>query len=50
MKRILNISQFQEWILLWLKSVFNKDKLSRMSTICVKVERQKSPFDHLQRK
>lgn len=49
MKEFLNIAQLQESVLAALKSIFNMDKRS-MSTICIKVEKQKSPFEHFQRK
>lgn len=48
MKEFLNIAQLQNSILTALKSIFNMDTQA-MSVVRIKVEKQKSPFDHLQK-
>tara|TARA_B100000809_G_scaffold266776_2_gene331486 strand:- start:33025 stop:33174 length:150 start_codon:yes stop_codon:yes gene_type:complete len=49
MKEFLNIVQLQNQVLTALKSIFNMDNKT-MSTIFIKVEKRKSPFDHLRKK
>jgi hypothetical protein len=49
MKETLDITQLQNTVLNILKSIFNMENQA-MSTILIKVEKRKSPFDHLQKK
>lgn len=48
MKEIFNIAQLQQVVLTALKAIFNMDKKA-MSPICIKVEKQKSPFNRFDR-
>ena len=49
MRETLYITQFKNSVLTTLKCIFNMEKKA-MSTVLVKVEKTKSPFEHMSRK
>lgn len=49
MKEILNIAQLKTQVVTVLKTIFNMENQA-MSAAWIKVQKPKSPFDHLRRK